>query len=162
MLSISGENESLVKYYCAIRLNPLLKIRELPQNVSYLSSPFYTFGIDIIRSCSKMKIFPNVTSREIYDHIIIRQTPKVEEQYGLFNWKIIWKNVAFKYICSDDRSVIFKFINEILPTKLRLYNMKRKPSPNCDTCNTVENNLHFITANDIPKHYPQKRLIRKI
>ena len=64
--------------------------------------------------------------------------------YGLFNWKIIWKNVAFKYICSDDRSVIFKFINEIIPTKLRLYNMKRKPSPNCDTCNTMENNLHLV------------------
>ena len=36
-----------------------------------------------------MKNFPNVTSREIYDHIIIRQAPKVEEQYSIFNWKII-------------------------------------------------------------------------
>ena len=140
----SSENESLVKYYCAIRLNPLFKIRRLPTNVSYLSSPLYTPVIDTIRECSKMKNFPNVPSREIYEYITSRQTPKVEEQYSLFNWKIIWKNVGLKYLCSDDRSVIFKFIHEILPNKLRLYNIKSKPSPNCDTCNMIENNLHMV------------------
>ena len=88
--------------------------------------------------------FPNVTSRNIYEHIMVRNIPKVEERYGLFNWKVIWKNVAFKYICSYERCVMFKYVNEILPNKLRLFNMKRRPSPNCEACNTEENNLHMV------------------
>ena len=142
--SFSGENESLIKYYCAVRINPLFRIRELPQNVSYISPPFYTWGIDIIRTCFKMKIFPIVTSHGIYEHIMVKHIPKVEEKYSLFNWKVIWKNIAFKFICSDERCVLFKYMNEILPNRLRLYNIKRKPSPNCDSCNIEENNLHMV------------------
>ena len=39
----SGENSTLVKYYCALQLNPLFKIRELPENVSFISIPFLFF-----------------------------------------------------------------------------------------------------------------------
>ena len=54
------------------------------------------------------------------------------------------ENVAYKYICSDGRCVIFKYINEILPNKLRVFNIKRKPYPNWDTYNIEENNLLMV------------------
>ena len=62
----------------------------------------------------------------------------------MFNWKVIWENVAFRFINSDDRSIIFKYMHEILPNKLKLYNMKKILSPNCSTCNIEENNLHMM------------------
>ena len=160
----SAENDSLVKYYCALQINPLLRIRDLPHIVSYVIAPFYASGIDTIRNCCKMRNFPNITSCNIYEHILIKQKPRVEEQYSLFNWKIIWENVAFKFICSDDRSIVFKYIHEILPNKLRLYNIKRSPSPNCDTCNKEENNLHMMYYCDENKIlvYFLRELLQKV
>ena len=35
-------------------------------------------------------------------------------------------------------------MHEILPNKLRLYNIKMILSPNCNTCNIDENNLHMM------------------
>ena len=97
-----------------------------------------------LRACSKLRNFPNITSKVIYDFILLKQPPKVEEKYSLFNWKTIWKNLAFKCIRSDDRCILFKYLHEILPNNSRLYEIKRKPSPNCDMCNLEENNLHMM------------------
>ena len=140
----SGENESLIKYYCALQLNPLFKIRNLPVNVSPLTTPYYSSVTATLRACSKLRNFPNITSKVIYEFILLKQPPKVEEKYSLFNWKTIWKNLAFKCIRSDDRCILFKYLHEILPNNSRLYEIKRKPSPNCDMCNLEENNLHMM------------------
>ena len=140
----SGENESLIKYYCALQLNPLFKIRNLPVNVSPLTTPYYSSVTATLRACSKLRNFPNITSKLIYEFILLKQPPKVEEKYSLFNWKTIWKNLAFKCIRSDDRCILFKYLHEILPNNSRLYEIKRKPSPNCDMCNLEENNLHMM------------------
>ena len=140
----SKENDSLVKYYCAIRLNPWFKIRELPVNVSFVSTPYYSLVIDIVRNCKNVNNFPTITSQNIYECIKKIETPLVEEKYSLFNWDKIWKNIASKFINSDDRNILFKYLHEILPNNLRLYNIKKKTSPNCDTCNLEESNLHVL------------------
>ena len=71
-------------------------------------------------------------------------------KYLLFNWEKIWENVAFKYINSDDRCVVFKYLHEILPNKLRLYIIRRSLTLNCDICNLEENNMHmFYYCKDI-------------
>ena len=81
----SGENDSLVKYFCALQLNPLFKIRSLPVNVSFSSAPYYSSVINTIRACSKLRNFQNITSRDIYNSILLKKGPKVEEKYFLFN-----------------------------------------------------------------------------
>ena len=68
----------------------------------------------------KLYNFLNVTSQH---------KPILEEKYSLFNWETIWGNVSSKFISSDDRSVLFKYMHEILPNKLRLYNIRKNPSP---------------------------------
>ena len=141
---LNGENDSLIKYYCAVRLNPLFNIRELPHNINFSSVPFYDSDINVIRKCSKLKDFPNITSQNIYESTIQKQKPIVEERYPLFIWENIWANVASSVINSDNRSILFKYLHEILPNNLRLYNIRRKVSPNCDTCNMEDNNLHMF------------------
>ena len=125
-------------------MNPLFKMRTLPDNVSFSQTPFYSPVINTVRSCNKLRNFPNIASKDIYDFILVKQAPRVEEKYCFFNWKTIWKNVAFKLIKSDDRCILFKYLHEILPTKSRLYEIKRKLSPNCDICNIEESNLHMM------------------
>ena len=47
------DQTSLIAYYNAIRLNPLVNINTLPRNVSFTSTPFYDKGIFTIRKCLK-------------------------------------------------------------------------------------------------------------
>ena len=42
----NSENNTMLIYYCACRLNPLFNIRELPQNVSFISPQYYNICID--------------------------------------------------------------------------------------------------------------------
>ena len=125
-------------------MNPLFNIRELPDNVNFSPIPFYDSVIDVIRKSSKLNDFPNVTTKNIYESIIQKQKPIVEEKYPLFDWENIWDNIASRVINSDNRSILFKYLHEILPNNLRLYNIRRKGSPNCDTCNMEENNVHMF------------------
>ena len=41
----NSENNTMLRYYCACRLNPLFNIRELPQNASFISPPYYNICI---------------------------------------------------------------------------------------------------------------------
>ena len=40
--------------------------------------------------------------------------------------------------------MVFKYLHEILPNKLRLYNIKKSLTSNCDICNLEENNMHMF------------------
>ena len=82
----SEENNSLDKYYCVIRLDPLLKIRELPVNVSFMSTPYYSIAIDIVRNCKNVNHFPIITFQNIYECMKKIETPLFGEKYPLFNW----------------------------------------------------------------------------
>ena len=74
-----------------------------------------------------MKGFPNISSKTIYKQVTgieNKCTAIVEEKYAIFDWKEIWKNLSFTFINSYDRSVIFKYVHEILPNRHRLYIIK--------------------------------------
>ena len=78
------DQTSLIAYYNAIRLNPLVKINTLPRNVSFTSTPFYDKGISTIRKCLKMNSFPNISSKMTYVHIMNQPVPKFQEKYPLY------------------------------------------------------------------------------
>ena len=59
------------------------------------------------------------------------------------NWEKIWPRITFKYINFQERDVIFKLMHGILPTKLRLHEMKQIISPLCPFCNVLEDNIHM-------------------
>ena len=109
-------------------LNPLFNIRELSLNISFISTPYYDICIDIIRRCKHVKGFPNISSKTIYKQVTGLEnkcTAIVEEKFAIFDWKEIWKNLSFTIINSYDRSVIFRYVHEILPNRHRLYTIKK-------------------------------------
>ena len=143
------ENDSLLKYFCGIRLNPIFNIRELPTNLSFTSPWYFNDIIDDIRTCLHLRKFPNINSNDIYSIMLPECKPTVTEKHNL-NWKQIWKQTTFKYISVHEREVIYKFIHGILPNKMRLYQMKQNRSPLCPTCNVIEDNSHmFIKCRNI-------------
>ena len=93
----AGEN-SLIKYFMALRINVLFNIRDIPRNVSNVNAPYYEYAVNCIRQCFHLKNFPNINSRCIYRMLFSTTQPDAENLYPLFNWNQIWLNICFKYI----------------------------------------------------------------
>ena len=145
-----NENE-LLKYYCAIRVNPLLDVREIPHNVSYVNPEYLSEPITIIRKLKNFKTFPIVNSNNIYDCLLPKCQPLIQSKI-VINWKSTWHNLNFKYINLSERDILFKHLHGILTTKLRLFNIKQVASPLCNRCNIIEDNLHMFSLCSKVKH----------
>ena len=91
-----GEN-TLMKYYMAIRINGLFNIRLLPNSISYRNAPYYEYAVDTIRKCIHHKDFPNVNSKAIYSLILPNIKARIELLYPLYDWNNIWNNLGFKF-----------------------------------------------------------------
>ena len=79
----------------------------------------------------------------MYEMLLPIIQPRVELSYPNFEWKSIWTNISIRYIDINNRSIIFKYIHEILPNKKKL-NIWYKTDPNCTSCNVEENNIHMV------------------
>ena len=86
----SEENESMIKFYCALRVNPIFNIRDLPNNVSYNCPQFLDQVISTIRNATHIKTFPNIRSIDIYNYILPETGSRTENIIHL-NWKNAWK-----------------------------------------------------------------------
>ena len=139
----SQENDSFLKYFCSIRVNPIFNIRELPEKVTYVCPWYFNDIIINIRKCLHYEKFPCIRSSGMYDFLLSETKPLVNERHN-FRWGNIWKNINFRYINVYEREIIFKFIHEILPTNSKLYQMKQKNSPLCLLCNTREDSNHMF------------------
>ena len=91
----------------------------------------------------RLKKIPCIKSSDMYNFLLPESKPTVQEKYN-FNWEKIWPRITFKYIKSNEREVIFKFLHGILPTKSRVYQMKQSNSPLCPLCNVIEDNSHMF------------------
>ena len=125
----SNEHANLLKYYCSIGVNPLLKIRNLPEEVLFISPKYFTDLISMSRKLSHCKNYPNINSNIIYESLLPECSPVIENKINI-NWKTSWANLSFRYINIHERELMFKHMHGILPTKLRLYQMKHSVSIN--------------------------------
>ena len=71
---------SIISYFNAVRVNPMVNIRTLPRNVSYTSTSYYNKGIITIRKCLKINSFPNISSKIIYGHLLDIQPPRIQDK----------------------------------------------------------------------------------
>ena len=76
-----NENE-LLKYFCAIRVNPLLDIRELTSKVSYVNPEYFTGPITIIRKMKHFRTFPIFNSNNSFVTYVSTNN-RDENQYKL-------------------------------------------------------------------------------
>ena len=139
----SEENSSLIKFYCALRLNPIFNILELPINTSVVKSKFYDNIVTLVRKFIHVKNFPHISSLNMYIFLLPYCKPTSESLLNV-NWKTTWKNLNYKYVNIHVRDIVFKFLHNILTTKNRLFQIKRNDSPLCSLCNVVEDKVHMF------------------
>ena len=62
----------------------------------------------------------------------------------LFNWKEIWHKACSKILDHDDKDLLYRLINRILPTKDVLYKMKKVHETKCGLCKISKETLEHL------------------
>ena len=113
-------------------------------NTAYTGTAYYNQMVDTIRKCVHCPKFPSIDAKTMYMHILPVEKPRIESVYdnSLFKWKLIWNNIAFKFIQVNEREILFKYMYEILPTRKRM-SIIGQGSSECKFCGAEESNIHF-------------------
>ena len=134
----------LVEYYTDMRIAQLLNRTSNTEQVSYIGTEYYREIIPIVQKCTKLKGFPQITAKLIYEQIRETCRPTIESLYGLYNWDSIWKNLSSVFVVINERETLYKYLHEILPTKKRLKDITISTSSTCDYCTYEESNTHVV------------------
>ena len=133
----------MADFYNFIRIGQLFNKPDDPGNVSYTGTIYYQQIIEIIQKCIHVKGFPRLNANEIYHNILPKTRPTIEVNHPVHQWKNIWTNLSTKIILPKERDTLFKFLHNVLPTKVRLKQMKRIQCSKCEYCGREETNTHF-------------------
>ena len=88
----SEENNSLVKYYCALRLNPIFNIVKQPVNILFTKSTFYNKIVNLTKKIIHMNNFPKSNSKIIYEYLLPDNQPYVNSRPNVI-WKMLMYNL---------------------------------------------------------------------
>ena len=143
---------SLMLYFCHIRLNNILPSEYSIYHASLVSTPYYASIIHIIQSILHLPNFPYTPKDKIYQARLSDEKPMVETQYPTFNWKKIWSNYSSTFILAFDKEIIHKHLHMCLSTNNRLFMMNLTNSNKCEKCTSdrEETPLHlFYECNNV-------------
>ena len=83
--SFNNANEnSFIKYFMALRVDVLFKIRDIPRRVTYVNAPFYEYAVECMRKCFHLKDFPILNSKSIYSMLLPFTQPESEKTISNF------------------------------------------------------------------------------
>ena len=125
---------SLMFYFCYLRLNNILPSDYNVHNDSPVTTPYYDKVINVAKSILHLPGFPYTVNKNIYFNMLKREEYLAESLYPTFNWKRIWNNHQNTFIYSHDREVIFKHLHMCLATNKKLYVMNLVNSSVCNKC----------------------------
>ena len=137
---------SLMLYYCYIRLNNVLPTDYSIHNASLITTPFYSSVITIIQSILHFPGFPNISKDKIYNSMLHEEKSLVELQYPTMNWQKIWSNHRSLFIYSRDKEIMYKHLHMVLATHTKLFLMDLVEISKCNKCtaNREETPLHMM------------------
>ena len=144
---------SLMFYYCYIRLSNIIPSEYSIHNASYSTTPYYEAAITMAQSIIHLTGFPFTPKEKIYSNMLPNVNSTAELQYPTFNWKNIWANYTTVFVHSHDREIIYKHLHMCLTTNKRLFNMNLISSSNCNKCRIgiEETALHMLYQCDYAK-----------
>ena len=122
---------SLMHYYCHIRLNNILPTEYSIHNSSPVTTPYYEAIINIIRNILHIPGFPSIPKEKIYRNMLTNEKSSAELQYPTLNWQKIWSNYQSLCIYAVDKEIIYKYLHMCLATKRKLFSMDLIESNNC-------------------------------
>ena len=137
---LNSDDNCLSKYYLTAKMNKILGVRNIQPN--RVLPPYYEYALDVLKKCTNINGFPNINSKKIYHVLKLDGISNVEVKYPGYDWLNIWKCINFKWVNMNDRPIIYKYVHEVIPTNKRLYQIRCRNNPICDSCDQEDSIKH--------------------
>ena len=124
----------MVNYYY-LRMNNICPKDFSLHNAAILSPPYYTAAMNTTDKFLQCTSFPILSNRKMYESMLPRDVPHVEDLYQQFNWSRIWANFSELKIMPFDKEIIYKHLHVCLATNSRLAWFDLANSNTCNLCN---------------------------
>ena len=125
---------SLMFYYCYIRMNNVLAMDYSIHNAALSTTPYYELIYTFIQNNLHLPNFPSISNKNLYRFINPTEPSYAETQYPTFNWKRIWANFTSTIFSPYEKEIVFKHLHLCLATDQRLYMMNLATSSICTNC----------------------------
>ena len=130
-------------------LRTLQQLYERPEDVPVKVAYFKVFLEQ------KQKLLPLLRgkdlARNIYNSLLEENQPpplRVETSFPLNDWTVIWANANARTIPPHLRAKWYSLIQDVIPTRERLYRKKLVDSPLCTRCGSTDTLLHRLVQCD--------------
>jgi hypothetical protein len=70
---------------------------------------------------------------------------RTEIKWPQANWVRIWKNMKDTPVSEESKVIWYKVINDIIPTRVRLHNIRLAETETCIRCPKADNLQHRLT-----------------
>ena len=127
-------HNSLMLYYCYIRMHNILPMNYSIHNASISITPYYDMIYSMVRDMYHTPGFPIIANKTLYKAMLPVERSYAETQYPTFNWKRIWSNFCSIIFNPFDKEIIFKHLHLCLATNRRLAMMRQTATGLCDNC----------------------------
>lgn len=122
-----------------IQENFLLEFR-IPQRLTKNAREWISIAKDVHSR------FQLNSTKLLYDYFVElnKCVPKIETKIDS-DWTIVWENINHNFLTMNDRSKLFCFVNNLIPTgdKLSAYNIRKTPQL-CAKCGVADNMGHRL------------------
>ena len=140
-----------IKFWIGLYLRDIMPVMgqgvyadEQPEYFQYLKEVFKeAHALEII----KIENLNSVTAKQIYeDFTSTFPPPKVIYRYSDLPWEDIWRRLNRPVIDSPVKDILFMVIHNVLPTRDRLYKLRKCNSSQCTAGDGEEDVEHLFTS----------------
>ena len=124
----------LMVHYCYLRMNNVCRKQFSVHNAALLSPPYYQAAMQTMDKFLQFPSFPILSNKKMYESMMPKDKPLVENLYQQFNWNKVWPNFSELKIRAFDKDIIFKHLHVCLATNSRLAWFNLANSNTCNLC----------------------------
>ena len=95
-------------HYCYLRMNNVCRKQFSVHNAALLSPPYYQAAMQTMDKFLQFPSFPILSNKKMYESMIPKDKPLVENLYQQFNWNKIWSNFSELKIRPCKKDIIYK------------------------------------------------------
>ena len=115
-------------------------------DAAIISPPYYQAILSTVDKFLNVPTFPILSNIKMYESMLPKEQPLVENLYPQFNWKKIWKNFCEIRTNPFDKDIIYKHLHTSLATRSRLAMFNIANNNLCNLCNEgkEQTDLHIF------------------
>ena len=151
ILGTRGKYFNIMGYWLGLKLRPHFPLLAQGPNAQVISPLMVHVG-DLVKEVLEQDLLQpdqcmQVKTKELYKgYTDSPPPPKIVNKYPGVNWMVVWKRLESPVLTAEARDHLFTIINNIYPTKERLFKLNQHPTGNCPHCRgTTETIIHLFT-----------------